>query len=396
MLGIVAVLASPVRAADDEVPGSEPSKSGHGGPSAVASFELSGYTDTDAVQVASPSVAGNISDDVAGWTVNGRYLLDAVTAASVDIVSTASGRWVENRHVGSAGASYKKDDLSFALSGGVSSEPDYLSIGAGGTFTMDMMGKNFTPFVGYSYGHDDVGRTGLPRGYWQTMQKNAGQVGATFVVDRSTIAGVVIDAIFERGYLAKPYRYVPLFAPGTSKKIPGGASIRLVNEARLDQRAADQVPDGRNRFAFTGRMAHRFDGLTVRGDERLYRDNWGLSASTTEVRVMVDLGRNLMVAPHGRFHTQGHVDFWQRAYETLPGPQGVSGLPAFRTGDRELGSLYTATVGGGLRWLLTEDRKTPWTFFANYDWGYTRYFDALYITDRRAMFGAMGIEVGME
>jgi len=31
----------------------------------------------------------------------GRYLVDAVTAASVDIVSTASRKWKEQRHAGS-------------------------------------------------------------------------------------------------------------------------------------------------------------------------------------------------------------------------------------------------------------------------------------------------------
>src|SRR5581483_11130491 len=120
----------------------------------------------------SPSIAGSVEDPVAGWSLDGRYLLDAVSAASVDIVSTASGKWFEYRHVGSGGASYKRGDLTTSLSGVVSSEPDYLSINAGCTLAMDLLDKNLTPFVGYSYGRDDVGRTGLPRSDWQLLQRH--------------------------------------------------------------------------------------------------------------------------------------------------------------------------------------------------------------------------------
>ena len=78
-----------------------------GGPSARASTEVSAYTDTDAVHVLSPTVAGAVGDDVAGWSIGGSYLVDAVSAASVDIVSTASDHWVERRHVGAGSASFK-------------------------------------------------------------------------------------------------------------------------------------------------------------------------------------------------------------------------------------------------------------------------------------------------
>ena len=62
-----------------------------GGPTVSASSAVSAYSDTDAVHVISPTVSAGVRDDVAGWSIDGRYLVDAVSAASVDIVSTASG-----------------------------------------------------------------------------------------------------------------------------------------------------------------------------------------------------------------------------------------------------------------------------------------------------------------
>jgi hypothetical protein len=362
-------------------------------PTLRLSAELSGYGDSDAVFVASPTISASVGDDVAGWSVSGRYLVDAVSAASVDIISSASGKWTELRHVGSGAATMKAGSVGLSVSGGFSREPDYLSLGGGGTISFETLDKNVTPFVGLSYSHDDVGRTGFPKDTWQELRRIGGQTGATIVVDRSTIFGFTIDAIFERGYLAKPYRYIPLFAPGAGAHVPAGASIALVNATRLDPRPADALPDARDRFAFTGRLAHRWEAATFRIDERIYRDSWGALASTTDARHTVDVTPRLMVWPHLRLHGQGGVDFWRRTYEASFAPDGSLGVPRFRTGDRELGPLFTVTLGIGLRWRLSADGTSPWVLFFQADGIYTRYFDALYLIDRRALFTAMGIEM---
>jgi hypothetical protein len=363
-----------------------------GGPSVTASSAMSAYSDTDSVHVITPTIAGGASDPVAGWSVNGRYLVDAVSAASVDIVSSASGHWQEVRHVGSADASFKTGDVGVGLAGGFSREPDYLSIGGGGTVSVETLDKNVTPFLGASYGHDDVGRTELPKAYWHTMQKATVQVGVTFVVDRATIAAVAFDGIFERGFLAKPYRYIPLFAPGAAAQVQPGASVTEVNALRLDLRPADALPEARDRYALTGRIAHRFESSTFRADERLYHDDWGMWASTTDARFLLDAGERFLLWPHLRFHTQRGIDFWQRAYEAPLAPDGTPTVPRFRTGDRELGPLYTVTAGGGMRALIVKGRRQSWSLTFEMETIFTRYQDALYITQRRALFGNLELE----
>jgi hypothetical protein len=364
-----------------------------GGSTLKLSAELAGYADSDAVFVASPTISASVGDEVAGWSVSGRYLVDAVSAASVDIVSSASGKWTELRHVGSGVATMKAGSVGLSVSGGFSREPDYLSLGGGGTVSFEALDKNVTPFLGLSYSHDDVGRTGFPKATWSALRRIGGQTGATIVIDRSTIFGFTVDAIFERGDLSKPYRYVPLFAPGVGATVPAGASVAQVNATRSDLRPNDALPGARDRFALTGRLAHRWEESTFRIDERIYGDSWGALASTTDARHTVDVTRSLMVWPHLRLHGQRGVDFWQRTYEVSVAPDGGPGVPRFRTGDRELGPLVTVTLGLGLRWRVSADGTSPWVLFFQADGIYTRYFDALYLIDRRALFTATGIEM---
>src|SRR5262245_55086640 len=49
------------------------------------SAELSTYADTDNVTVVTPTARVGLRDDADGWRIGGRYLVDVVSAASVDI-----------------------------------------------------------------------------------------------------------------------------------------------------------------------------------------------------------------------------------------------------------------------------------------------------------------------
>src|SRR5262245_27253799 len=71
-----------------------------------ASAEVGAYADSVAVEVLTPTVAGSVESPTAGWRVDGHYLVDVVTAASPDIVATASRRWTEVRQAGHIGGRY--------------------------------------------------------------------------------------------------------------------------------------------------------------------------------------------------------------------------------------------------------------------------------------------------
>ncbi|MDI1443492.1 DUF3570 domain-containing protein [Polyangium sp. 6x1] len=360
---------------------------------ATASAETSFYLDDTHVGVVTPTIAGTISSPTAGWSLGGRYLVDVVTAASADIVATASPPWTEVRHAASLEGGYEKGDLGASAHASLSREPDYLSISAGLQGTLELDDKNYGLLLGYSYRHDTAGRAGTPFDvFGWTLERHDVNAGLTVVMNRSTIGAIQLDGMFERGNQAKPYRYVPLFEAAAAEEVPAGASVALVSALRLHARPLEALPLVRNRFALTGRLAHRRSAATLRVEERLYTDTWGMAASTTDVRYSIDIGRFVTVWPRLRFHAQTGADFWQRATVVSVAADGAITIPAIRTGDRELGPLWTLTAGGGVSVKL----GPIFTVSLQVDGVFTHYLDALYLTRRNALFSALALQAAFD
>jgi hypothetical protein len=364
-------------------------------------MEFAGYQDSDNVSVLTPSIHAGI-DNVSGASLTASYLVDVVSAASADIVSTASNRWQEVRQAGGLGAQYKPHDFGVGVGGSVSSEPDYLSYGFFATAIKDFDEKNWTLNFGFGYSHDTAGRCGANGActpfsvFSRDLQRSTFNGGIAWVVDRASLASLTADLVLETGDQSKVYRYIPMFSPGVDPNIPLGASAQWVNANRLPERPLEQLPLERHRFALSGRYAHRFDGSTLRLDERFYDDDWALVASTTDARWIFDLGKRFAVWPHTRFHVQKGVNFWERGY--ISGPGGSNGdafnLPLYRTGDRELGPLWTVEGGGGIKWYLGSDAEPrTWQLGFTGDVMYSSYLDDLYITSRTGYLGALTLEV---
>jgi hypothetical protein len=363
-----------------------------------ASVEFADYTDSDHVTVITPSIALGI-ENVSGASLSGTYLVDIVSAASADIVSTASSRWLEVRQAGSVSTQYKPRDFGVAVGTSVSSEPDYLSYGAYALVTKDFEEKNWTAFFGYGFSHDTIGRCGQGTGnggctsfsvFSRPLQRGSFNGGVNFVIDRESLGSITGDVVIENGDQSKPYRYIPMFAPNVAPNVQAGASIDWVNQHRLSERPLEQLPLSRRRLALTARYAHRFDGSTVRLEERVYDDSWGLLASSSDARWIFDLGDRFALWPHARFHVQSEVSFWQLAYVSI-GPGW--NLPAYRTGDRELGPLWTTEGGLGIRWYLgsnAEPRKLSLQLTG--DGIYTSFLDDLYLSSRTAFLGALSFD----
>jgi hypothetical protein len=356
------------------------------------STEVAAYTDSDHIQVFTPSVSASLENVTTGASIRGSYLVDVVSAASVDIVSTASRRWNEVRQAGALEVEYKPKDFGVSIAGSTSSEDDYFSYGLGVTMTYDLLEKNLTLIGGYGYGHDTAGRHGTPFSVFsREIEHGAFTAGLSGLVDRSTIVSGVFDLILENGDSSKPYRYIPMFSAAEAANVTPGASIDYVNAHRDFERPLEQLPLARRRFALTGRLAHRFDDSTLRAEERGYYDNWGLLASTTDARWIFDIGKRFSIWPHMRFHIQKAVDFWQLAYVSGPGPGWD--LPEYRTGDRELGPLWTFTGGGGVKTFLGSDVDPKrFAIGLQMDAGYTAYTDDLYLSNRKMFLTSLNFE----
>lgn len=353
--------------------------------------EVAGYTDTVGVSVFTPSVAASVESPTSGWGTNGRYLVDVVSAASPDIVATASPRWSEVRHAGNLGVRYKPGRFGVALGGAASYTPDYLALSANAQLVQELDDKNLTLVEGYSIGRDTIGRTGTPFDVFsRELTTHAVSLGFSRVVNEALVLGLYGDGIFERGDQSKPYRYVPMFAPEVAPSIARGASAITVADSRIVARPLEQLPLSRDRWAVTGRMGWRTEHTTLRLEQRLYEDSWNLKATTTDFRWFVDVAERVTVWPHLRAHVQGGVDFWQRAYAA----RDVHDLPALRTGDRELGPLASFGAGGGARFALGRSgKKDDLVLSFTGDGTWTSFTDAIYVKNRFSVIGTSSVEV---
>jgi hypothetical protein len=356
------------------------------------STEVGGYLDTTETSVLTPSVAGSLDFTDARVAVDAHYLLDIVSAASPDIVATASPRWEEVRHAGGVGVRYQGNQYGVSADASVSYTPDYLSIGGALTGRYETANKMATGWIGASYFRDVIGRTGTSfSDFSHAVDKLGVVIGYTPVLSESAFISFVGDAGLELGDPSKPYRYIPMFAADVAETVERGAGVTDVALLRSHVRPLEQLPTTRVRVALTTRLGVRWSRVTLRLDERLFADSWRLLASTTDLRLPWDVHDRVRIWPHLRLHAQTGVSFWERAYVA----ETVEDIPALRTGDRELGPLVNGGLGGGVRFALTSDASS--TDVALQLSGLatvTSFLDALYIRERASGLLALGFEVG--
>ena len=359
-------------------------------------LEISGYHDTEHVDVVTPAFSVSIESPTGGWGVHGAMLVDVVTAASADIVATASPRWRETRYVPTLGGHKRLGDVDLSLNGTLSHEPDYLATSVGAGISVDLRQKTVTPALNYEFSYDVSGRAGTPFSIIsRPISRHGITASTTFVLDKATLFAVNFAAVLESGDTSKLYRYLPMFSADVSARVPIGLAIDAVNLNRSPARPLDNLPTSRQRWAVAGLLAHRFTSTTLRLEERLYVDNWGLKASTTDGQFLMDLAERVRVWPAVRANVQTAVSFWQLTYVDKQGKHLPElSVPTLRTGDRELGPLVGVTFGAGGRFALGEHKN--WALGVTGNINYTRFLDHLYLIDRLAYFGATTLEVDFE
>lgn len=357
-------------------------------------FELSGYHDNDKTDVLSPAILFNFEHPTNGWGFGGSFLVDVVTAASTDIVATASPRWTEQRYVPALGGHKKFGDVDVNLHTAFSIEPDYFASSVGTFVSVDLRQKTITPSISYDFSYDIAGRAGTAYSVFsRRITRHAVDLATTFVLDKQSVLTANMSIVAEIGNVSKPYRYIPTFSKDIAPRVLPGLALPTVDSVRNPERILEQLPLSRQRFALAARYARRFSSSTLRAEERLYTDSWGLKATTTDMRFLIDVGKSVRLWPHARFHAQTGADFWQLAYVSEYSG-GRLQVPNYRTGDRELGPLFAVTGGGGVRFAFGESKN--WGFTFNGDVIYTQFLNTLYILQRIGYFGAIGLEVDVE
>lgn len=300
-------------------------------PAAAAGLRV--YADDDHVTVWSPSARATAALP-RGVAVDVHAVIDAVTAASIDVTSSASPYAFHERRVegGGAVAVAVAAQQQVGVTAIVSDEHDYTSLRLGGRWRAELARRNATLEVSYTAGFDQVGRAGDPT-FARDRREHRGVISLTQILDRRGYLDVVVEGIRTTGYQANPYRFVPVTM--------AGAVAYALPEA---------VPDARAAVAALVRMRRALGGAWFgHADYRLARDTWGITSHTGSARLLRGFADDaVLLGAELRGYLQDGASFHRATYA------GDLGAPVWRTRDHVLGAMHTLTLG------VTARARLPW------------------------------------
>jgi hypothetical protein len=238
-------------------------------------------------------VRKNIADR---WAVSGSYYVDAVSNASIDVVTSASP-FKETRTAADLGVDWLVRDTLLSATLYRSTEPDYEVDTIGADVTHEVFGGMTTVNLGFSRSRDVVMRKNEPNfrdraSHWQY------RFGVTQVLSPRWLASLNAEAINDEGYLGSPYRVAYVFGAPVRERVPRTRSSRAIK-----LRTIYDFGDGASRTA-------------LRAEYRHYWDNWEIKAGTAEIGISRYLPREWgapgtwLVDAAARFYSQDKALFY--------------------------------------------------------------------------------------
>jgi len=310
------------------------------------------YADDDHVTIVSPAVSTRFAASDAIDVALGANV-DAVSAASVDVITSASPSPMhETRVQGNATATLGLSSTWRVRGGGILSyEDDYLSIRPSLGTQVEVANRNATIDLAYTAVIDSAKRAHDP----MFARKRRGHIVAasvTQILDSSTYLDVLLEGRRLDGYHASPYRRVRIETPQSSELV-------FVEERTpsIRQSGAAMVRVRRALGASESWFAH--------GSYRIYRDSWNVLSHTLSARVFRSLGdEQVLLGVHLRGYTQRAANFYHPYYQST----GDTPVPRYRTRDRALSGMdslhssVTADTAVGPTWIRTSMSLTEFRF----------------------------------
>lgn len=328
------------------------------------------HTDDDGLTVVHPVATAAASIDEATRT-SARYDADVVSAATIDVRTSASPRgFEETRHGLSLGV---ERDFDRTTRGGASVAfslaPDHRAESAGVSTSIEDDRRTGALTLSANVAHEEISRAG-----------DAEPMGDLFAIGGSLTwstllsSAIVVDLAaaleHQAGYLESPYRFVPIY-------VGGGQDAVRVPEEVPDARVRGALRAG-SRIALTSRLFGRVG-------YRLHGDDWGIVGHTIDASLTAEPLPGWLATVSGRFYGQRGASFYDGHYATLPS------IPTLRTCDRELAG--TALVAGGVR-IGREDVEWLGLLFSadvRAELSFQRYFDTPVLPERTALTAGIGI-----
>jgi len=253
---------------------------------------LAMYADDDDTTVLTSIVDGEVRLPVP-VVVDAHALIDAVSSASVDVVSAATPRWTENRIELGARALARLAETDVSAGYVTSGENDWRSHTITAGVRREMFQKNTTLALGYAFTDNQIGRAYDPS-FERALVVHGAELGLSQLLDDKTLLSASYTLQRSDGYHASPYRYVTTAS--------GLASPEL-------------HPGDRTRHGVTLRALRAIgEAASVDVQYRAYADGWGVLSHTGTVAWTRELGEAVDVRIRARGYYQSAADFYRETY----------------------------------------------------------------------------------
>lgn len=287
---------------------------------------------------------------------DGSKLADPFVASSG---ASASDLWGNITGTYSHSSDSRNDIWSAKVS--VSSEYDYFSLGAGGSYTKLFNEKN-TEITAHLNVYIDTWKTIYPIELRSFAQND--NAYDSFIFSRSSIIGNQdynpnFTELKDKG--RNSYSLGFGFSQILSKKLQGSLALDIVQQSGLlstpfqrvyfsdvpdsfiqNFQLADDIerlPDSRFKIALGGRLNYYINEVFVlRSFYRYYIDDWGIKSHTASIEVPIKISRKFTLYPSYRYYTQTAADYFA-PYESHLSTE------EFYTSDYDI-SEYTANQYG--------------------------------------------------
>ena len=258
------------------------------------------------------------------FSLTGSYYMDAVSNASIDVVTTAS-KYKETRHEFGLSGDYVYRDSQITLGGSTSHEPDYTANRLSLDISQEMFGGMTTVALGFTRGSDKVGKKDSPE-FADTARHWQYRVGISQILSPRWIMSLNAEALSDDGYLGSPYRSALVFGAAVPERNPRTRSARAVV------------------LRVNGDLGSRD---AMHASYRYYTDTWDIKAHTAEIGYSRYFGENWLADSFFRYYTQTGALFYSdnATSETL-----------YVSRNRQLSTFNNMALGAKLSYNL---RRVP-------------------------------------
>lgn len=219
-------------------------------------------------------------------SLSASYYVDAVSNASIDVVTTASP-FDERRNEYGLGADYVYRDTLMSVSFSNSREPDYVAKGISVDVSQEVFGGMTTVNLGFTRASDEVGRSDT--GFFDSARHWRYRLGATQILTPTWLASANVEVVSDSGYLGSPYRVARVFGAAVPERSPRTRSSRAL------------------KFRVVGAP---WPGSSVHAEYRYFWDTWDIKAHTAQFGYSRYFGEKWLADWYLRYHTQSKALFY--------------------------------------------------------------------------------------